>query len=94
MVLEMGLASVEKDRVRVMRFDADVINGKIDPNYKDMVNVILKNNDVSFVIPKGTRIAQLSFYRTLHAERFVEVEELGGYDRGGGFGHSGTTEIK
>lgn len=74
------------------RFDADVIVGKIDPCYKDCVNVILKNNDVAFTIPAGTRIAQMSFYQVLHVSKFVEVNKLKGYDRGGGFGHTGTSE--
>jgi len=68
--------------------------GKIDPGYKGMVNVIIKNNDVAFVIKKGTRIAQLTFYRVLHPKEFALVDELTGYDRGGGFGHTGTKEIK
>lgn len=72
----------------VMRFDADVINGKIDPGYKGNIGVIVKNNDVGFMIPAGTRIAQLTFYRTLRP-RFKVVEELDCDDRGGGFGHSG-----
>jgi dUTPase len=77
-----------------LRFDADVLVGKIDPGYKDCVNVILKNNDVAFTIPAGTRIAQLTFYRVLHVKRFAEAEELDGYDRGGGIGHTGTGEIR
>lgn len=63
-----------------MHFDADVLVGKIDPFYKDCVNVILKNNDVSFTIIAGTQIAQLSFYPVLHAQEFLEVEELEDYD--------------
>lgn len=71
-----------------LRFDCDVKVGKIDPGYKGEVNVIVKNNDVSFVIPKGTKLAQMTFYRV---PRVVidEVEELTGFDRGGGLGHTG-----
>lgn len=72
------------------RFDADVMTGKIDPDYKDTVNVIIKNNDDAFVIRTGTRIAQMTFYRVL-SPRLVEVEELEGEDRGGGFESTGAT---
>lgn len=74
----------------IMRFDADVINGKVDPGYKGNIGVIVKNNDVQFAIQAGTRIAQMTFYRVLRPS-FVVVDELSGEDRGGGFGHSGTT---
>lgn len=40
-------------------FDADVLVGKIDPNYTDNIHVILNNRDEAFLIRKGTRIAQL-----------------------------------
>lgn len=50
------------------RFDADIIVGKIDCGYKDNIRVIIKNNDTEFVIPKGTRIAQLTFYRYTDVE--------------------------
>lgn len=93
-VLKWGWLPWRATESGLLRFDADVINGKIDPGYKDMVSVIVKNNDVAFVIKKGTRIAQLTFYRVLHVQEFIRVNELTGYDRGGGFGHSGTTEIK
>ena len=72
-----------------LRFDCDVLVGKIDPGYKDEVHVILKNNDESFVIPKGTKIAQMSFYKTLRP-RFSFVDKLTGFDRGGGLGHTGS----
>ena len=72
-------------------FDADVITGKIDPGYIGEIGVILRNNDISFVIGKGTRIAQLTLYHFFNME-FKEVENLNGYDRGGGFGHSNTEE--
>jgi len=71
-----------------MRFNCDVLVGKIDPGYKGSVKVILKNDDVQFTIPEGTKIAQMTFYRTLQP-KFIPVDELTGYDRGGGLGHSG-----
>lgn len=78
----------------VLRFDADVIPGKIDPGYKGNIGVIVNNHeDIGFTIQRGTRIAQLTFYRVVHP-RFKVVEELGGEDRGGGFGSTGTREEK
>lgn len=92
-VLKWGWLPWRVTKSGKMRFDADVLVGKIDPGYKDCVNVILKNNDVAFNIPAGTRIAQMTFYRVVHVNRFYEAETLGGYDRGGGIGHTGTGEI-
>lgn len=78
----------------VMRFNADVINGKIDPGYKGNIGVIIKNDDDrGFILKEGTRVAQLTFYRTLHP-RFKVVEELSCNDGGGGFGHSGSSDSK
>lgn len=71
-------------------FDADVLSGKIDPGYKDSVCVIINNHDEAFVIRKGTRLAQMTFYRVM-SPKLIEVEELGGNDRGGGIGSTGTT---
>lgn len=75
------------------RFDADVLPGKVDPYYTDSVGVIIKNNDEKFIIRKGTRIAQMTIYRTTPVW-FVPVEELSCDSRGGGFESSGTGEIK
>ncbi len=73
-----------------MRFNADVISGKVDPGYKGNISVIIKNDDDrGFILLEGTRLAQLTFYRTLRP-RFKTVDELSGEDRGGGFGHTGT----
>lgn len=73
-----------------MNFDADVIPGKVDPNYTDSVGVIIRNNDEAFTIRKGTRIAQMTIYRTTPVW-FVPVEELTCESRGGGFGSSGSS---
>lgn len=73
-----------------LRFDADVMPGKIDPGYTDCVNVIIKNNDQEFTIKAGTRIAQMTFYSTV-APFFTVVEKLSCKSRGGGLGSSGTT---
>lgn len=71
------------------RFDLDVQVGKVDPGYKDEVHVIVKNYDKSFIIPKGTKLAQMTFYQTKIANIEL-VSELSGYDRGGGLGHTGS----
>lgn len=72
-----------------LRFDADVMPSKIDPNHTDGVNVLLKNNDVEFIIRAGTRIAQMTFYPTI-APFFTKVAQLSCKSRGGGLGSSGT----
>ncbi len=71
------------------RYNADVLTGKIDPNYKGNIGVIVKNDDDrGFILTEGTRVAQLTFYRTVRP-RFKVVDELTGEDRGGGYGHTG-----
>ena len=74
----------EIDKLR--RFDCDVIQGKIDSDYRGCVGVIVKNNDVPFMIERGTRIAQLTIYKVEDAE-FGIVEDLSETKRGdGGYG--------
>lgn len=73
-----------------MRFNADVIVGKVDPLYTESIGVIILNNDEEFTLRRGTRIAQISFYNTI-SPFFVYVESLNCDSRGGGFGSSGTT---
>lgn len=75
-----------------LRWNADVLPGKIDPNYTDSVGVIIRNDDEQFLIRKGTRIAQMTIYRTTSAW-FVPVDELTCESRGGGFGHSGSDAL-
>ena len=71
------------------RFDADVIEGTVDCGYHNGIGVIIKNYDKPFLIKKGTRIAQIVF--SVHElPQLHETDELEGYDRGGGFGHTGT----
>lgn len=68
------------------RFDCDVIQGKIDSDYRGCVGVILKNNDIPFLLERGTRVAQLTIYKVEEAE-FEVTNELTETDRGhGGFG--------
>ena len=71
------------------RKNADVIVGKIDSDYRDGIGVILMSNEeYPFTIAKGTRIAQLTFYKVEDAD-FVTVDELDETERVGGFGHTG-----
>lgn len=74
-------------------FDADILVGKIDLSYTDNIHVILNNRDEAFLIRKGTRIAQLTFYQTI-APFFKEVEQLTCKSRGGGLGHTGTDRLR
>ena len=75
------------------RFNADVLVGKIDPDYRGEVGVIIRNNepDRPFLIAKGTRIAQMTFYVVAEFLGGFEVtEELSDTERGeGGFGSTG-----
>ena len=74
---------------KLRRFDADVIEGTVDCGYHNGIGVIIKNYDKPFLIKKGTRIAQIVF--SVHElPQLHETDELEGYDRGGGFGHTGT----
>lgn len=72
------------------RFNADVLTGKIDPDYRGEVGIIIRNNEPNnkFLIKGGTRLAQMTFYKTEDA-MFREVEMLTETERAdGGYGHS------
>ena len=71
------------------RFDADVIEGTVDCGYLNEINVIINNHDKPFVIEGGTRIAQMVFNKH-ELPQLLETDELTGFDRGGGLGHTGT----
>ena len=73
-----------------MRFDCDVLVGKIDSDYRGSIGVIVCNRDCrAFFIRRGQRIAQMTVYKTESVD-FAEVEELSATERGkGGFGHTG-----
>lgn len=71
------------------RFDCDVIEGKIDSDYRKEVGVIVHNRDSSFLLKAGTRIAQMTFNK-VESPIWEEVEELSETDRDGGFGSTGT----
>lgn len=74
--------------LKPQRFDCDVIEGKIDSDYRDGVGVIVHNHDCSFLIKAGTRIAQMTFSK-VESPAFEETEELSASDREGGFGSTG-----
>ena len=74
---------------KLKRFDADVIEGTVDCGYMDEIGVIINNHDKPFVIEGGTRIAQLVF-NNHELPVLMKTEELKGFDRGGGLGHTGT----
>ena len=74
---------------KLKRFDADIIEGTVDCGYRDEIGVIINNHDKPFVIEGGTRIAQLVFNKH-ELPQLLEADELTGFDRGGGLGHTGT----
>lgn len=76
----------------IQNWDCDVLVGKIGPGYTGNISVIVKNNDKEFTIRRGTRIAQMTFYRVL-SPKFEIVKELTCKSRGGGLGSSGTGEL-
>lgn len=75
-----------------IRRDADVISGKIDPDYRDGIGVIVKSYESEpFTIAAGERIAQITFYQTapvdiIVTDRLSDPES----NRSGGFGHTGS----
>lgn len=74
---------------KVGRFDADVIAGKVDADYRGIVGVIVINRGIQFVLPCGTRIAQMTIRKVENDALFVEASELSQTERGtGGFGHT------
>ena len=76
--------------LEVQRFDCDVIEGKIDSDYRKGVGVIVHNRDKrTFLIKAGTRIAQMTFHK-VETVQWEETDELSETDRDGGFGSTGT----
>lgn len=62
--------------------------GTIDTGYRNEVGVILMNHsNEDFIVNPGDKIAQIVL-KKFETIEWKEVEELGGYDRGGGFGHT------
>ena len=74
---------------KLKRFDADVIEGTVDCGYRDEIGVIINNHGKPFTIEGGSRIAQMVFNKH-ELPQLLETEELTGFDRGGGLGHTGT----
>lgn len=74
-----------------MRFNADVIQGTVDSDYRNGVGVIVKSYESKpFFVTAGTRIAQMVIL-THSDEAIIEVDELDDTERGqGGFGSTGT----
>ena len=71
------------------RFDADILHGVIDSDYRDGIGAIIHSHENrSFTIKKGQRIAQMLIIRTETAD-FEETECLSDTKRHGGFGHTG-----
>lgn len=84
------LVQVEMVHTNSSRFDCDVIQGKIDADYRDGVGVIINNRSpYEFIIKAGTRIAQMTFHK-VETVAWEEVEELSESGRDGGFGSTGT----
>ena len=72
------------------RFDADVIQGTLDSDYRNAVGIIVNNHSQApFCIKGGTRLAQIVIEQCYMGE-FVIVDSLDETERGeGGFGSSG-----
>ncbi len=75
-----------------LKHGISVVNapGLIDAGYRGELQVIILNTDptTAYRIERGDRIAQLVVQR-IEEVQWTVVESLDGYDRGGGFGHSG-----
>ena len=64
--------------------------GIIDSGYRGELKVVMINTDPDhdYEVKRGDRVAQLIISRYDNVS-WTEVTELSGFDRGGGFGHSG-----
>lgn len=86
-------AKIERSvNIEAERFDCDVIQGKIDSDYRNDVGVIVHNRGCEFLLRAGTRIAQMTFHKVESVE-WEETDTLSETGRLGGFGHTGTKEI-
>lgn len=73
------------------RFNADVLQGTIDSDYRNGIGVMVKSEEPKpFIVTQGTRIAQMVIIK--HEDvNFEVVDELSETARGtGGFGSTGT----
>ena len=83
------LGQVDTMRTGAERFDSDVIQGKIDSDYRAGVGVIINNRSCrTFMLKEGTRIAQMTFHKVEDVE-WEETDTLSETDRDGGFGSTG-----
>jgi len=75
-----------------MKNGVTVVNapGLIDAGYRGELKVVMINTDpmTDYEVKRGDRIAQLVIQRVEEVAWQV-VDSLEGFDRGGGFGHSG-----
>ncbi len=75
-----------------LRHGISLVNtpGVIDAAYRGELKCVVLNTDptADYEISRGDRIAQLVIQRVEEVQ-WIEVDELEGLDRGGGFGHSG-----
>ena len=64
--------------------------GIIDSGYRGELKVVMINTDpeLDYEVKRGDRVGQLIISRYDNVT-WTEVSELSGFDRGGGFGHSG-----
>lgn len=98
---EFGFCVHQEEGVRL---NADCLLGTVDSDYRDEVGVIMRINSYGFkkpsarysyfkvILRKGVRIAQAVFAEKPDI-RLVEVDDLDmSNDRGGGFGHSGSSQ--
>lgn len=91
-VFRMGAQTplTEGVALETSRFDCDVIEGKIDWDYRDECKVIVHNREgIKFLVKAGTRIAQMTFHKVETVE-WEETDTLSESDRDGGFGSTGT----
>lgn len=71
------------------RFNADILHGVVDSDYRDGIGAIIISNDPrAFVIRKGQRVAQMLIIKAETAD-FIETDTLTETNRHGGFGHTG-----
>lgn len=85
-----GFSSKGMEDYRKERKNADVIQGKIDSDFRQGIGVIVNSHEsYPFRLMRGTRIAQMTIYKVEDAE-FEEAEELSPTGRNGGFGSTGT----
>lgn len=87
-----GIEGVSLENPEVVeRFDADIIIGTIDEDFRGVVGVIIKSYEKApFIIKQHTKICQLVISK-YESEPFEIAESLSETERGTqGFGHTGS----